>query len=568
VSIVTTPSTSAAIGAGPRQRIAGVRYRDRAEAQRLLASGAWTASTMGAYLAGAARVAGERLALVAGEDRLTWTHLDQRSDHLAVGLLDLGLVPGDRVVFQMGTGSAIVIAFYACWKAGVVPVCAVPAYRAYEIGALVERSGARAHLVETGSAGSFDLVAFAAELRANHPGLRHLLVSGAEAPAGGLTLGAVEAAGAAVDPLRARARLDVAAPGPEDVFAFQLSGGSTGVPKIIPRFHGEYLAYAATWADRVGISGDDVLLWPLSLAHNAGMILLLIPALVRRARLVLLPRFELEPFLSAIEAEGVTVGCALGPTGPRLLQAGLEGWDLSSLRSFLTMSRAGDLERHLGVPCANYFGITEGLLMGSGPGDPEAARHFTNGRPTSPFDEVKVLTLGGDDEVPVGEVGELCFRGPSTLTAYVGSEEATRAAFTTDGFFRTGDLVRAMEQDGRISYAFEGRTRENIDRGGEKFGVVEIEDFMCRHPAIIEAQVVGMPDPELGERVCAFVVLEPGAEVPTVEEMGAFLLASGLAKFKLPERIEVLSEFPTTGVGKLDRAALRRLAGAAVERGE
>ena len=529
--------------------------------EQFFASGAWTASTMGETLAEAARVAGERVAVVVRDDRLTWADLDRRSDHLAAGLLDLGLVPGDRIIFQMGTGTAIVAAFHACWKAGLVPVCAVPAYRAYEIGALVERSGAVAHLVEVGSAGSFDLVAFADGLRAAHPGLRHLFVAGATAPAGALTLAALEAAGAALDPVRARALLDEAAATAEDVFAFQLSGGSTGTPKIIPRFHGEYLAYATRWAERVGLTDDEVLLWPLSLAHNAGMIFMLIPSLVRRARLVLLPRFEVDSFLSAIEAEKVTLGCVLGPMGPRLLQADLGARDLSSLRYVLTMNQAGDMERHLGVPCANYFGITEGILMGSAAGDPEGARHDTNGRPASPFDEVKIIGPGGE-EVASGEVGELCFRGPSTLTAYVGSDEATAAAFTADGFFRTGDVMRQVAHQGLISYTFEGRIKENIDRGGEKFGVVAIEELISRHPAVTEARVVGMPDPELGERVCAYVILQPGGNPPTVEEMGAFLLNCGLAKFKLPERIEVLSEFPATAVGKLDRSALRRLAAA------
>ena len=519
-------------------------------------------STMGAALAEAARCAGDRLAVAAGEDRLTWADLDRRSDHLAVGLLGLGLEPGDRVVVQMGTGTAIVLAFHACFKAGLVPVCAVPAYRAYEIGALVERSGARAHLVETGAAGSFDLAGFAAGLQAGHPTLRYLLVAGEQAPPGAVTLGAVEQAGAAVEPAIARERLDDVAPGHADVFAFQLSGGSTGIPKIIPRFHGEYLAYAGAWAERIGLGEDDVLLWPLSLAHNAGMIYMLIPSVVSRAALVLLPRFEPESFLAAIESERVTVACALGPMGPRLLQADVSGRDLSSLRYCYTMNAAADIERHLGVRCGNYYGITEGILLGTAPMEPELARHSTNGRPVSPLDEVKVLRPGGDGEVAPGEVGELCFRGPSTLTAYVGSDEATRDAFTPDGFFRSGDLVRVVPHEGQTYYAFEGRTKDNIDRGGEKFGVVEIEEFMCAHPVITEARVVGMPDPELGERVCAFVTLRPGTEAPSLSAMGAFLLEQGLAKFKLPERIEVLDRFPTTGVGKLDRAALRRLAAA------
>ena len=561
MSAVTTEPRVAPTADGPRHPIDGVHYRNPATVQRFFDSGAWSPSTVGAALRQAALEAGDRVALVAGDERLTWADLDRRSDHVALGLLGTGLVPGDRVLVQMGTGSAIVLAFYGCWKAGIVPVCAVPAYRAYEIGALVERSGAVAHLVEAGAAGAFDLVAFAGEQRTAHPGLRHLIVAGPGAPAGGVTFAAVEAAGSAAGPRDGQSRLEAASPGPEDVLAFQLSGGSTGVPKVIPRFHGEYLSSAAAWADRLGYSGDDVLLWPLSLAHNAGMILMLIPALVRRARLVLLSRFEPSSFLDAVESERVTVAGSVGPIGPRLLKADLRGRDLSSLRHFFTLNGAADLERHLGVPCANMFGITEGLLLGSSPGDPAAARHGGVGRPASPFDEVKLVTLGGDGPVEDGVVGEFCFRGPSTLVAYYGDEEATAPAFTADGFFRSGDLMRMTGW----GYAFEGRAKDNIDRGGEKFGVAAIEELLAAHPAITEAKVVGMPDPELGERVCAFVVLAAGHEAPTIGELSSFLLGFGLAKFKLPEHISALPELPTTAVGKLDRMALRRLAAAAAE---
>jgi non-ribosomal peptide synthetase component E (peptide arylation enzyme) len=546
----------------PRHRLDGVAYRPPAVADRCLATGAWTPASIGDTLRETAREAGSKVALVVGEARLTWADLDDRSEVMAAGLLALGLRPGDRIVVQMGISAETVVTFYACYKAGVVPVCAVPHYRAYEIGALVERSAAAAHIVETGAAGGFDLAALGLELQRSHPTLRHLIVAGGNPPPGAVGVSELSRSGAV------RALSPSASPGPEDVAAFQLSGGTTGVPKIIPRFHGEYLASAATWAERIALTEDDVALWALSLSHNAGMILMLLPVLVRQARLVLLPRFAPEPFLSLIEGERVTLAGSIGPIGPKLLQEPVTGRDLSSMRYFFTLNRAAALEAHLGVPAANMFGITEGLLMGSAPGDPAAVRHETVGRPTSAGDEVRVVELGGQRDAAPGTMGELCFRGPSTLSAYYGSEEATREAFTADGFFRTGDLVRAAPHGGVTGYAFEGRAKENIDRGGEKFGVAEIENFLAEHPAITEARVVGMPDPELGERVCAFVIAEPGAAAPGVDEVARFLLARGLAKFKVPERIEVIDEFPITRVGKLDRTALRRQAAAVEEAGD
>ena len=176
----------------------------------------------------------------------------------------------------------------------------------------------------------------------------------------------------------------------------------------------------------------------------------------------------------------------------------------------------------------------------------------------SPDDDVVVLAQGEERVVGEGELGELCFRGPSTLRSYVGDSDATRSAFTSDRFFRTGDLVRAHHIDGAPHFSFEGRLKDNIDRGGEKFGTSEIEVLLAGHPSIREACVVGMPDRYLGERVCAFVLLRSECFAPAVEDVGDYLLERGIAKFKLPERIEIIDRMPVTRVGKLDRVALRR----------
>lgn len=527
----------------------GVAYPAEEEARRWLARDAWLAETIGEVVERAARERGAHAAIVDPAGRLTYRELKERSAAIAARLLATGLEPGDRVLVQVGIGATAVLTLLGLFRAGLLPVCTVPSYRAYEMGALADCSGARAHLVEPGAAGSFDLVGLARELRARHDALEHVIVTGAEAPEGTLALdlgaGAVPAA---LPPSR-----------PLDVAAFQLSGGTTDVPKIIPRHHAEYLGYAAAWARRLELDADDVLLWSLPISHNAGMICFLLPALLAQATLVLLPRFEPDAFLETIARERVTVTGSIGPIAPRLLDVEqLERFDLGSVRLFVTLNRAADLEAHLGVPAMNIYGITEGMLAASAPGTPPAARHATIGRAASPHDELRLLAPGEEREVAAGEIGELCFRGPSTLRAYYGNPGATRAAFTSDGFFRTGDLVRAHDVDGVAHLSFEGRVKDNIDRGGEKFGTEEIETLLARHPAVREARVVGMPDPYLGERVCAFVIAAPGSATPTVEQLGEFLLANGLAKFKLPERVEPLAEMPVTSVGKLDRPALRR----------
>ncbi|MBC7799859.1 MAG: AMP-binding protein, partial [Gemmatimonadaceae bacterium] len=357
----------------------------------------------------------------------------------------------------------------------------------------------------------------------------------------------------------ARRRLADIAIGPGDVLSFQLSGGTTGIPKIIPRFHGEYLGHSEGWMRCFGITADSRLVWSLPLIHNAGQLYALIPVLLMGVSVVLLPRVDIRRMLELVERHRVTHALSIGPVAPQLIAyTDLARHDLSSLRHFATMSRAGSLEAHLGVPCSNLFGITEGLLLGAPASAPAAMRHDTQGYSGEPADEI---SLRGPDgaEVALGEVGELCFRGPSSLRGYYGAPDATRDGMTADGFVRTGDMMRARMVDGQLCYAFEGRMRDNINRGGEKFGCEEVEAIVSRHPAVADAKLVPMPDPIYGERGCVYLIVRPGHAAPSVPELAGFVVTAGLAKFKCPERIEVVDEFPVTRVGKLDKMALRRM---------
>jgi non-ribosomal peptide synthetase component E (peptide arylation enzyme) len=250
---------------------------------------------------------------------------------------------------------------------------------------------------------------------------------------------------------------------------------------------------------------------------------------------------------------------SIGPIAPQLLAyKDLAKHDLSSLRYFVAFSRADAIEAHLGVKAANLYGITEGLVLISHPDDPPRARHLTQGRPGYTAEEIRILKAGTDEEVTAGEVGELCFRGPSSLRGYYSAPGQTREALTDDGFVRTGDLAKAHRIEGRLYYSFEGRLKDNINRGGEKFGTEEVENFIRQHPAVADVAVVAMPDEMLIERACAYLVPRPGEKAPDVRALGAFLETLGLAKFKFPERIEVVNAFPVTRVGKLDKAQLRK----------
>lgn len=215
------------------------------------------------------------------------------------------------------------------------------------------------------------------------------------------------------------------------------------------------------------------------------------------------------------------------------------------------------LERELGIHAQQMFGMAEGMFLHTPPDAPEWARLNTVGTPISPADEVRVLDVAGEDEVPDGTLGELACRGPYTITGYYRAAQHNANAFTSDGFYRTGDLVTRHVLDGRPFYAIDGRIKDVINRGAEKIHAEELEELLVRHPDVRNAAVVAMPDPVLGERICAYLVVADEAEHPTVASLAAFLLGQGLAKFKLPERVEIVDAFPLTNVGKVSKKDLR-----------
>lgn len=492
----------------------------------------------------------DKTALVGGGQRLTFAELAKRSDSVASGLLAAGLKPGDTALFQMGTIPDTVIVLFGCIKAGIVPVCTLPQHRGHEIRAISAITRPRLHIVQADYPSSFDLVQFAREMREEIETLTHTVV--VHGTAAGDEIDFAHLVETPRDPA-----LDGIRPAPDDVLMLQLSGGSTGLPKVIPRLHGEYLAYSAAWADLMDLGPDDVHLWSLPLIHNAAMIYHLFPSVIGGRKLVLMPRFDAQEFFSLIEKERVTYSGSIGPVASGILAYDrIADHDISSLRFLTTLSGAERIERHVGVTVMNAYGITEGLLLCSRPSASPSARHATVGIPTAPDDEIRLLDPSGN-EVPFGEIGELCFRGPSLFAAYMGDPAQMGGKLTPDGFFRTGDLLRAHRIDDEVHYSFEGRAKDNIDRGGEKFGTEDIEQLINQHPAIADSKVVAMPDPQYGEKACAYLIAAPGATLPDVKELGAFLKSHGLAAFKWPERIERIESFPTTQVGKLDRQKLR-----------
>ena len=511
-------------------------------ADRYRAEGLWGTRTIADEFHATALRYPENDALVAAEGRLTYAELDARTDRLAVAWADLGLEPGDPVIVQVTNRLESVVAWYALLKAGLVPVATLAAHRGHEIAQVSRAVGARAHLVEPGTRG-IDLVEFAHEQAHDHPTMRHVLVLGDEP--------------AEVDPDEARKRVEEIQHGigPDDVAVFQLSGGTTGVPKLIPRLHAEYWYNARAYAEVLGWTADDRVGHLIPIIHNAGVVCGVHAPHSVGACLVLTDH-DLDTAMPVLVAERTTSvlfghvhyrapAHPLYPELARTLRVVILSGAKVSEELFTTTARGG-------ARVGQLFGMAEGMFLVTPLDASPELRRTTVGVPISPLDEVRVLEPGSEDEVPDDEVGELCCRGPYTLRGYHGVDRPE--AFTSDGFYRTGDLAKVTMIDGHRALSIEGRIKDLINRGGEKINAEEVELLLLGHPHVVEAALVAMPDPRLGERGCAYLTTD-GTPV-TLADLQEHLRALDVAKFKWPERVELVEVMPRTKVGKLDKKAM------------
>lgn len=524
-------------------------------------AGVWGNLPIAAEFRAVAERFGDREAVVAAEGTLTFRELDSRADRLALGLAGLGLQPGQRVILQMSNRLLSVVTWYGLLKAGLIPVCSLTAHRAHEIGAISRKTGAVAHVAEAGT-GNFDLVAFAREQRSGHPTLRHVLTLGAAAGARpGAGEARVEDLIERADPATAREVVDriQAQTGPDEVAVFQLSGGTTGVPKVIPRLHAEYWYNARAYAAVSGWDETTRNAHLIPIVHNAGIVCG-IHAPHSAGGCLLLATPDLDQALPLLAEQRVTdvlfghghYGAVTHPVFPRLVPS-LRRVVLSGAKIPLPLFET--LERQ-GLWTGQLFGMGEGFFAVSSLRAPRDARLTMVGTPISPLDEFRVLDPASEREVPDGEVGELAVRGPYTLRGYFDAPEINQTAFTSEGFYRTGDLVTAVCFGDERCISVEGRLKDLISRGGEKISAGEVEELLLRHPGIQAAAVVGMPDDRLGERSCAYLV-SAGRELE-LTDIQEHLDALGVAKFKWPERLEWVPGLPRTAVGKLDKKQLQR----------
>jgi 2,3-dihydroxybenzoate-AMP ligase len=517
-------------------------------AERYRWEGYWKGETLGGLLRERAAAAPSRTAVIADSERWTYEELDARADALASGFRKLGLRPGDRALLQLPNIPQFLSVVFGLFRAGILPVFTLPAHRSSEIIHFARASEASAYIIPDSHDG-FDYRNLAASVSQVEPSLRHIIVAGEPGPF--ISLADLEA--------NAGASSDLYVASPSEVAFFQLSGGSTGLSKLIPRTHDDYSYSFRASAEICGLDASSVYLGVLSIAHNFPMSSPgFFGTIYAGGTIALSPSPSPDKAFPIIEREKVTITSLVPPLLLVWLQAAANTkYDLSSLKLLqvggakLTPEVARRVKPTFGVTLQQVFGMAEGLVNYTRLDDPEEIIVTTQGRPISPDDEILILADDGAP-VPEGRAGHLLTRGPYTIRGYHNAPEANARAFTEDGYYRTGDIV-SREPGGYL--VVRGRATDQINRGGEKVSAEEVEDHLLAHPQVYDAAVVSLPDPYLGERSCAFVIAS--GEKPKPGALKVWIRSRGLAEYKVPDQIVFFEEFPATGVGKTSRVALR-----------
>lgn len=531
------------------------------------AQGYWAGAPLGDLLRQSAHAAAKRTAIIAGDKRWTYQQLDARADQLAAGLIAQGIQAGNHVVLQMPNCGEFFEVLFALFRVGAVPVLALPSHRYSEISYFCKHAEAVAYIACACHAG-FDYRELGQRLKAEALVSKVFIVG--EAIVAG-DIGGVKDC-ATLEDLYQTVAQEISAPNASSVALFQLSGGTTGVPKLIPRTHDDYYYSIRASALICALMHSSVYLAVLPVMHNFPLSSPgALGVLWAGGTLVLAESGAPDVVFSLIETHKVTITAVVPPLALAWMNA------YENLRESPTRPNLSSLEvlqvggakfseeaarrvtPILGCKLQQVFGMAEGLVNYTRLNDDPNTILTTQGRPISRADEIRIVD---DMDLPVveGETGHLLTRGPYTIRGYFRAAEHNAKAFTPDGFYRTGDLVR-MTQAGYL--VVEGRAKDQINRGGEKIAAEEIENHLLAHPQIHDAALVAMPDAYLGERSCAFVVLRANPltnqQAPKSKDLLRFLHERDLAAYKIPDRFEFIAALPQTKLGKVDKKTLRQL---------
>ncbi|HCT9097184.1 TPA: (2,3-dihydroxybenzoyl)adenylate synthase [Serratia liquefaciens] len=515
------------------------RYRER---------GYWTDRPLTDIITRQAK--NDAIALIDPQRSLSYRQLNQLSDRLAAALLRRGIHSGDTALVQLGNVVEFYVTFFALLKIGVVPVNALFSHQRNELNAYAAQIKP-ALLIADRQHGLFGNDEYLTTFRAEHPSLRLVALRSEEQGEQSLASWLEEDCGDFV-----------AAPTAADQVAFfQLSGGSTGTPKLIPRTHNDYYYSIRRSVEICHFDDETRYLCALPVAHNYPMSSPGVLGVFYGGGLVV---FASDPdagqCFRLIDQHQINVTALVPPAVTLWLQA-IEEWggcqQLASLKLLqvggakLGETLAARIPAEIGCQLQQVFGMAEGLVNYTRLDDDDQHILTTQGCPMSPDDELWVADDDGNP-LPVGETGRLMTRGPYTFRGYYQSPDHNAAAFDKDGFYCSGDLI-SLTEDGYVKV--EGRQKDQINRGGEKIAAEEIENLLLRHPEVINAALVSMPDELMGEKSCAYIIATSPLK-PVV--LRRHLRAEGVAEFKLPDRFIQVETLPLTPVGKVDKKLLRQ----------
>ncbi|QSB03979.1 (2,3-dihydroxybenzoyl)adenylate synthase [Natronoglycomyces albus] len=476
----------------------------------------------------------DQVAAVDSIRTLTYAQLRENALLVASGLYENGLRRGDIAVVQAQNTCQYLILMFALFRLGVVPVCALPAHRKVEIGYFCRHTAAAAYIHPGG--GEYEHIA----REVGNDAAQIFTMTDVMAMSGDPT--------SLPEP-----------PTASELALMQLSGGSTGVPKLIPRTHDDYLYSVRAAAEVCELDSETVFLCALPTAHNFPLSSPgVLGALYAGAQVVYAEDPSPETVFDLIDRHRVTFTSAVPALANMWMDAAqARGWMPEFLQTLqvggavFDSERAREVPKILGAGLQQVFGMAEGLVCYTRFSDTDEVIYRTQGRPASPADEIRIVDET-DQPVALGEPGHLLTRGPYTIRGYYRADDHNATAFTTDGFYRTGDIVR---QNASGNLVVCGRAKDQVNRGGEKISAPEVEQWLRSHPDIVDAAVIGLPDDRLGQRSCAVcVTTNPDL---TAKAVRAFVRHSGLAHYKIPDLVRFLPELPHTAIGKIDKKLLR-----------
>ena len=534
------------------------------DAEKYIRTGWWQNITLGDVLDRTADLYPDKEAYVDDSNRLTFAQLREQVDRLAVSLLRIGINSGDCVLVQLPNRVEFVYTFFALQKIGAPAVLLLPRHMQIEINHFAGLTSAKAWIVPEKYRNTDYLPVIEDVLKAN-PQIEHIItVRGKEKTRFADFDRLISDTDLSSD---STSRLSGSKPRAGEVAFILPTGGTTGLPKAVPRTHNSAVCEAKYRAIARNQGSEDICLIPVPLEHNLGLAAMN-GTVLTGGKLVFLDSTRPQDICEIIQREKVT--CA--PLVPTLLARlvnfdGLAKYDVSSLRALYVggATTPSDVIRavykKIGKVYVSAFGMSEGTACTTRLDDDEEIIFNTVGKACCPGDEFRVVDTEGR-ELPPNSEGELQVKGPCVFSGYLKNPEENKRAFTNDGFFSTGDLA-VIDNAGNIRIT--GRSKDIIIRGGENISPVDMEVLISAHPDIEEVAVIGMPDKTFGEKACAYIKPRGDAR-PALEDIVAFLKSQGASVLQLPERVELISEIPLTRIGKYDKKALRedlnkRLAG-------